>query len=73
LKLDIAILESRVNLANPSDEILLMQNNQRDVEATIRKQDEIICKLYEDNTFFKSKLQSFINLIPAASHNNQEN
>ena len=77
LKLDIAILESRLNLANPSDEILselsLIRNKQRDVEATIRKQDEIICKLYEDNTFFKSKLQSFINLIPAASHNNQEN
>jgi hypothetical protein len=76
LKLDIAILESRLNLANPSDEILselsLIRNKQRDVEATIRKQDEIICKLYEDNTFFKSKLQSFINLIPAASHNNQE-
>ena len=76
LKLDIAILESRLNLANPSDEILselsLIRNKQRDVEATIRKQDEIIFKLYEDNTFLKSKLQSFINLIPAASHNNQE-
>jgi hypothetical protein len=63
-------------LANPSDEILselsLIRNKQRDVEATIRKQDKIICKLYEDNTFLKSKLQSFINLIPAASHNNQE-
>ena len=34
-------------------------------------------KLYANSTriirFFKSKLQSFINLIPAASHNNQEN
>ena len=71
-KLDIEILESRLNLANPSDEILselsLIRNKQRDVEATIRKQDEIIGKLYEDNTFFKLKLQSFINLIPAASH-----
>lgn len=77
LKLDIAILESRLNLAGPSDEILselsLIRNKQREVEAIIRKQDEIICKLYEDNMFFKSKLQSFINLIPAASHNNQEN
>jgi hypothetical protein len=77
LKLDIAILESRLNLANPTDEILselgLIRSKQQDVEAIIRKQDEIICKLHEDNMFFKSKLQSFINLIPAASHNNQEN
>ncbi len=70
--------ESRLNLANPSDEILselsLIRSKQRDIEAIIRKQDEkIICKLHEDNMFFKSKLQSFINLIPASFHNNQEN
>ncbi len=77
LKLDIAIPESPFNLANPTDETLselsLFRNKQRDVEAIIRKQDEIICKLHEDNMFFNSKLQSFINLIPAAFHNNQEN
>ena len=33
----------------------------------------MICKLYEDNIFLKSKLESFINLIPAGIHNDQEN
>ena len=55
LKLDIAILESRLNLANPTDEILselgLIRSKQQDVEAIIRKQDEIICKLHEDKFF----------------------
>ena len=30
-------------------------------------------QLYEDNIFLKSKLESFINLIPAGSYNNQKN
>ena len=77
LKLDIAILESRLNLANSCDQVASELNSirskQRDVEAVIRKQDEMICKLYEDNIFLKSKLESFINLIPAGIHNDQEN
>ena len=77
LKLDVAILESRLNVANSYDgvvsELDSIRSKQRDVEAVIRKQDEMICKLYEDNIFLKSKLESFINLIPAGFHNNQKN
>ena len=54
-------------------ELNSIRSKQRDVEAVIRKQDEIICKLHEDNIFLKSKLESFINLIPAGSYNNQKN
>ena len=64
LKLDVAILESRLKVANSYDGIVSEVNSilskQRDVEAVIRKQDEIICKLHEDNIFLKSKLESFI-------------
>ena len=46
LKLDIAILESRFGIANSTDhinsEINSLRSNQRDLEAIIRKQDEII-------------------------------
>ena len=54
-------------------ELNSIRSKQRDVEAVIRKQDELICKLHEDNIFLKSKLESFINLIPAGSYNNQKN
>ena len=68
LKLDIAILESRLGLTNDVDhiysEINSLRNKQRDLEAIIRKQDETISKLYEDNAFFKSKLSSWENLNP---------
>ena len=77
LKLDVAILESRLNVANSYDgvvsELDSIRSKQRDVEAVIRKQDEMICKLYEDDMFLKLKLESFINLIPAGFHNNQKN
>ena len=50
LKLDVAILESRLNVANSYDgvvsELDSIRSKQRDVEAVIRKQDEMICKLY---------------------------
>jgi hypothetical protein len=49
-------------------EINSLRNKQHDLEAVIRKQDETICKLYEDNMFFKSKLLSLANL---PSQNNE--
>ena len=77
LKLDIAILESRLNSADSYDgivsELNFIRSKQQNVEAVIQKQDEMICKLYEDNLYLKSKLESFINLTPAGSHNNHEN
>ena len=77
LKLDVAILEYCLKVANSYDglvsELNSIRSKQRDVEAVIRKQNEIMCKLHEDNIFLKSKLESFINLIPAGSYNNQKN
>ena len=47
LKLDVAILESPLKVANSCDgivsELNSIRSKQRDVEAVIRKQDEITC------------------------------
>jgi hypothetical protein len=71
LKSDITILESRLGTGDSYSELSSnlnsLRSEKRDMEAIIRKQDEIICKLYEDNMFFKSnltKLFSFEKLSP---------
>jgi hypothetical protein len=79
LKMEIAILELRLSgnsHSEPSSDLNSLRSKQGDMEAMIHKQDEMICKLYEDNMFFKSKLTkllSFEKLTPVVAHINHEN
>ena len=77
LKLDVAILESRLDMVSSSGKLITelksIRSKQQDAEATIRKQEEIIRKISEDNEFFKAKLESLMNVIPVVSHNSYEN
>ena len=50
-------------------EFHFLRSPQRDVESIVRKQGEIIDKLYKDNMFFKAKLLSRIKSFPAVIHN----
>jgi hypothetical protein len=54
-------------------ELNSLRSRHKDLENIIRKQDEIICKLHEDNIFIKSKLLSFENITPIALLNDLEN
>jgi hypothetical protein len=79
LKMKIAILELRLSgnsHSEPSSDLNSLRSKQGDMEAMIHKQDEMICKLYQDNMFFKSKLTkllSFEKLTPVVAHINHEN
>jgi hypothetical protein len=73
LKMEIAILELRLS-GNSYSELSSDLNSLR--SKLMRKQDEMICKLYEDNMFFKSKLTkllTFEKLTPIVAHINHEN
>ena len=70
IKLDMSILEGRVVNAikeNKSD-IGLLQRQLKELEGIIRHQDEVICKLSEDNLVLKSKLSAIENLMPKVTH-----
>jgi hypothetical protein len=43
------------------------------MEATIRKHEEIICNLNDDNTFFKAKLMSFVEQNPIVTYSKHVN
>jgi hypothetical protein len=62
IKLDMAVLESRLVSASPLEEINLeiktLKTNQNDMEVVIRRQDELICKINDENMVLKSKLFS---------------
>ena len=77
LKLDMAILEKRLNLLNScntmNSELVSLRNKQYDLEATIRKQEETIHKLNDDNAFFKAKLMSFVKQTPIPTYSNRKN
>ena len=47
-----------------NSKLVSLRNKQYDMEATIRKQEETIHKLNDDNAFFKAKLMSFVKQTP---------
>jgi hypothetical protein len=69
LKLDMTILESRLfaalseNECRSESDINSLRLNLIEMEGVVRHQDEIICRLNEENIFFKSKLMSLEKLI----------
>ena len=70
IKLDMSILEGRLVNAikeNKSD-IGLLQRQLKELEGIIRHQDDIICKLSEDNLVLKSKLSAIENLTPKVTY-----
>ena len=70
IKLDMSILEGRFANAikeNKSD-IGLLQRQLKELEGIIRHQDEVICKLSEDNLVLKSKLSAIENLTPKVTY-----
>ncbi len=69
LKADIASLESRFN-SDLVSEIDSLRYKQKDLVSVIRKQDEAICKLNEENAFLKSKLLSLEKFISKVIDNN---
>ncbi len=77
IKLEMTILESRLLSAISENEneleISSLRTKLKDLEAVIRHQDELICKLCEDNSFFKSKLSSVDNFMLEVTHNEQWN
>ena len=62
LTADIASLESRFN-SDLVSEIDSLRSKQKDFVSVIRKQDEAICKLNNENSFLMSKLLSLEKLI----------
>lgn len=77
VKLDMVILETRLGSIISPDEMTIeinsLHSKHKDLEAIIRKQDEVINKLYEDNTLIKSKLLSLEMINPSASINDLKN
>ena len=69
IKLDTTILESRLfpalseNECRSESDINSLRLNLIEMEGVVRHQDEIICRLNEENIFFKSKLMSLEKLI----------
>ena len=61
-----SILEARlVNIINENkSDVSSLQIKLKELEGVIRYQDEVICKLSEDNLILKSKLCTIENLIP---------
>ena len=57
LKMDILTPESRFN-GEMVSQIAFLRSNQNDLESCIRKQDEVIRKLADDNQFLTSMLRS---------------
>ena len=72
LRLDIASLESRFN-GELVSQINSLQTKQNDLESIVRKQDEIIWKLNDDNLLLKSRLLSLEKLITKMNENGPEN
>ena len=71
LKLDMTILESRLNSCNAlNSELNSLKSKQQAMEAIIRKHEEISCNLNDDNTFFKAKLMSFVEQTPIVTYSN---
>ena len=68
LRLDIASLESRFN-GELVSQINSLQTKQNDLESIVRKQDEIIWKLNDDNLLLKSRLLSLEKLITKMNEN----
>ncbi len=72
-----AVLESHMSTVNfqsrLESEIRCLRAKQKEFEARIRRQDETICRLNEDNHLFKAQLSSLtkalINEIPNNSSN----
>ena len=69
IKLDMSILEAR--LVKPiykksKSDISLLQMKLKELEGVIRHQDDVICKLSEDNFILKSKLS--VKLTPKVIH-----
>ena len=69
LKADIASLESRFN-SDLVSEIDSLRCKQKDLVSVIRRQDEAICKLNDENAFLKSKLLSLEKFISKVIDNN---
>ena len=70
IKLDMSILEGRFANAikeNKSD-IGLLQRQLKELEGMIRHQDEVICKLSEENLVLKSKLSAIESLTPKITY-----
>ena len=67
IKLDMTILESQLLEAiferDTESKIASLQIKQKDMEAVFHHQDELICRLNEDNLFFKSKISCLEMLI----------
>jgi hypothetical protein len=79
LKLDMTILESRLfaalseNKCRSESDINSLRLNLIEMEGVVRHQDEIICRLNEENIFFKSKLMSLEKLILNECQDHQNN
>jgi hypothetical protein len=74
--LDIAILEGKLLpevISQNASNTNLLKAKQANMEATIQHQEEMIHKLSEENSVFKSKLVSLENLVFRLTGNNQEN
>ena len=69
LRLDIAFLESRFN-GELVSQINSLQTKQNYLESIVRKQDEIIWKLNDDNLLLKSRLLSLEQYLRLLSENN---
>jgi hypothetical protein len=74
LKHDMTILESRLNSVGScnaqNSELNSLKSKQQAMEAIIRKHEQIICNLNDDNTFFKAKLMSFVEQTPIVTYSN---
>ena len=70
--MDIASLESRFN-GELVSQINSLQTKRNDLESIVRKQDEIIWKLNDDNLLLRSRLLSLEKLITKMNENGSEN
>ena len=70
IKLDMSVLEGRFANAIKENklDIGLLQRQLKELEGIIRYQDEVICKLSEDNLVLKSKLSAIENLTPKVTY-----
>ncbi|CAB4001157.1 Hypothetical predicted protein [Paramuricea clavata] len=76
IKLDIAILEGKLLpevISQNASNTNLLKAKQENMEAIIKHQEEMIHKLSEENSVFKSTLVSLENLVFRLTGNNQEN
>lgn len=72
-----AILESRMSTVDSQNmlesEIRSLRTQQKEMEAIIRRQDETICRLNEDNQLFKTQLTSLTKTLLNEIPNNSKN